>query len=134
MSRYVSYQDLTLESRPKLRPSTVRTVLADTPCLLDQSTGSLMVLAPHLDIALQFLDGQTTLGELATDVAEAFEAPLDQVETDLLETAKHLGSRGLLAGVEPLPRDWLDGMVPPAQAPEPKPVTARRFLDFAPNT
>lgn len=43
------------------------------------------------------LDGQKTLGEVATALAGEFDAPADEIEADVLGFAAELSERGILA-------------------------------------
>jgi hypothetical protein len=47
------------------------------------------------------LDGDATVGELATDLADGLGVPLDTMRDDVLTLVRQLGSEGLLVGVEP---------------------------------
>ena len=45
---------------------------------------------------VQLADGERTLGEIAAEIAERFDADLDRVQTDVLTFAQDLSSRGVL--------------------------------------
>lgn len=65
----------------------------------DDSNGSVHVLDPIATVVWAVLDGTSTLEEIAVDLAEAFAAPVAQVNEDVLALARRLGRSGLLAGV-----------------------------------
>jgi hypothetical protein len=73
--------------------------------LYSEHDGSLHLLDPVATAVWNVLDGEATLGQLAGELAEAFEAEPDVVERDVVELVRGLGARGLLAGVAPDPAD-----------------------------
>lgn len=59
------------------------------------------LLTPTGAIVWSLLDGQVRLGELATDLAEAFGASREDVLGDVMVLVGELAQRGLLANVSP---------------------------------
>ena len=85
-----------------------------------------MVLNPTAALVFRFLDGEGTLGELATDIADALGADDAQVRDDVLAFARELGWNGLLEGVT-LPQPELEELEPR----EPAPVVGDSLADVA---
>jgi 4-diphosphocytidyl-2C-methyl-D-erythritol kinase len=86
---------------------TLDNVLAPAPQVASrESQGELVVVLPEKGkfIVLngtgaevfQLMDGQRTLEEIATAVSEQYEAPLEQVQADVLTLAKKLLDRGVV--------------------------------------
>jgi Coenzyme PQQ synthesis protein D (PqqD) len=64
-----------------------------------EPTASAMVLNTTASLLWQLLEPGLSLGSIACELAEAYEAPAEDIEHDLVLAARELGLRGLLAGV-----------------------------------
>ena len=84
---------------PRLRPGVGATFLDDEGVLLDPATGASHVLDQPAALVTRFLDGESTLGEIAFDIADVLELDRAQVEADVVALAQTLGAQGLLEGV-----------------------------------
>jgi hypothetical protein len=100
VTNLVSFDQLTAASAPRLRDHIAHTVLDGTDCLLDQHSGWVGPLLPTEHLALQFMDGTVTLGELADDLGAVLSADPAAIREDLVSMARGLGSRGFLDRVE----------------------------------
>lgn len=91
--------DLDLDSVVHPRDSVETFPLDDGAVLLDTRTGATVSVDPLGALIWSVLDGSGTLGEIATDLAEVFGAPVDQVGDDLLALVRKLGEVGMFEGV-----------------------------------
>jgi hypothetical protein len=69
-------------------------------------------LDPRATIVWQLFDGDATIGELAADIADVFDTPVDTVTADLITLAEDLHGEGLLVDsssgrLDPYPADHL---------------------------
>lgn len=94
--------DIDADFAPNPRQSAVSYRFDDEVLIVDDQTGRIHVLNSIAAIVWECFDGTVTLGELAPEFAEAFEAPLEVVTADILAMTRQLGELGLLAGVAPL--------------------------------
>jgi PqqD family protein of HPr-rel-A system len=62
----------------------------------DDATGNLHHLNPTATVVFSLCDGTATARELATEIAEAFEQPADEVERQIRRLLRELRSQGLL--------------------------------------
>ena len=88
-----------LDLAPRLRPGVGATFLDDEGVLLDPATGASHLLDQPASLVTRFLDGTSTLGEIAFDIADVLELDRGQVEADVVALAQTLGAQGLLDGV-----------------------------------
>lgn len=91
--------DLDLDSVVRPRQTVEVFPLEDGAVLLDTRTGATVSVDPLGTLIWSVLDGTGTLGEIAADLADVFQAPPDQVEGDLLTLARTLGAVGMFEGV-----------------------------------
>lgn len=73
--------------------------LDDDVLVVDGRDGRIHLLNTTAAMLWECLDGDVTLGELAGELAEAFHAPVEEVNADVLSVARELGRRGLLEDV-----------------------------------
>jgi hypothetical protein len=91
-------EDLDLDSVVRPRSTVDVQTLGESQVLVDTSTGGSLVLDRLGSLVWSVLDGRGTLGEISADLAEVFEAPVDQVGADVLGLARKLAEAGLLDG------------------------------------
>ncbi len=84
---------------PRLRAGVGATFLDDEGVLLDPATGASHLLDQPASLVTRFLDGTSTLGEIAFDIADVLELDRGQVEADVVALGQTLGAQGLLEGV-----------------------------------
>jgi hypothetical protein len=58
-------------------------------------------LNPSAALVWACLDGEATVGELVTDLADGLGVPFDTMRDDVLALVRQLGTERLLVGVEP---------------------------------
>ena len=109
-----------LDLAPRLRTGVGSAFLDDEGVLLDPATGASHVLDQPAALVTRFLDGESTLREIAFDIADVLGADRERVEADVVTLVRTLGAQGLLAGVA---RD-AHADHPAAKAPEGVPVGA----------
>jgi PqqD family protein of HPr-rel-A system len=73
--------------------------------IYDEINGDLHRLNPTATVVFSLLDGSATLEELARDLAEAYDMPVEQIGPQVRELAAQLGDSHLLVGTEPDPPD-----------------------------
>ena len=79
----------------------VHTVVLDGEgVLLDEQANKLHLLNHTATLLWQLYDGVTTLDELANDISEELGFDHETVVADLVAITRHLGTEGLLTGVE----------------------------------
>ena len=86
---------------PRPRDSVVSRRLDDEVIIVGGRSGRIHVLNSTAGLLSECFDGSASIEELAAELSEAFGAPLEQVRTDTLETARELGGLGLRDGVSP---------------------------------
>ena len=91
--------DVGLDLAPRLGPGVGAAFLDEEGVLLDPATGASHVLDQPAALVTRFLDGRSTLGEIAFDIADILGVYRAQVEADVVALAQTLGARGLLDGV-----------------------------------
>ena len=84
---------------PRLRDGVGTAFLDDEAVLVDPATGASHVLDRSATLVTRFLDGESTLGEIAFDIADVLDVDREQVEADVVALARTLGENGLLDGV-----------------------------------
>jgi hypothetical protein len=84
---------------PRLADGVGTAFLDDEAVLVDPATGGSHVLDRSAALVARFLDGESTLGEIAFDIADVLEVDQAQVEADVVGLARTLGEQGLLHGV-----------------------------------
>ncbi|MGH8893568.1 MAG: PqqD family protein, partial [Actinomycetes bacterium] len=75
--------------------------LPDGGIVIGEARATIDALDPLGSLVWQCCDGTVNLEDLGQELAEAFEAPVDQVVDDVIGLARTFGARGLLEGVEP---------------------------------
>ena len=88
-----------LDLAPRLRPGVGSAFLDEEAVLLDPASGASHVLDQNAALVTRFLDGESTLGEIAFDIADVLGADGAQVEGDVVALVRTLGEQGLLEGV-----------------------------------
>ena len=84
---------------PNPRDSVLSSRFDDELLLVDSETGFIHVINLVGAVVWECFDGTVTLDELAVELADAYQAPLEVVRSDIVEMARQLGNRGLLRGV-----------------------------------
>ena len=88
--------DLAFVARPA--PSLQVVTIGDEQVVIGEESG-VVVLNATAALILEFLDGESTLGELVDDFTEALGAERAVVETDVVGFVRTLGANGFLDGV-----------------------------------
>ncbi len=104
-------QDIDLGFAPTVSESVVATQIDGELVLVDPATETVHHLSKTGALLWSFFDGETTLGELSQDLADAAEMPSEEAEAQMLDMAEALGEASLLQGVVPV-------VVAPIGAPE----------------
>jgi hypothetical protein len=78
-------------------------VLDGEAVLYDETTGRVHLLNETGSIVWQLLDGASSVGDIATAIAEAAEADVDAVTFDVVSLVRMLADLGVLVGFEPRP-------------------------------
>jgi hypothetical protein len=116
----ISADEISLDLVTNLRPSVGTAFLDDEAVLLDPATGVSHLLDATATLVVRCLDGRSSLGEIAADIADVLEIDPERVAADVVSLMRTLGENGLLEGVE---RDAHAGHQHPS-APEGVPVGA----------
>lgn len=95
--------DIDATLAPELRPEVSAVVLDGEAVLYDEWTGRVHLLNPSGSVALQLLDGETTIGEIGAALAEATGADEIEVTGDVIAMTRMLAEVGVLVGFDPLP-------------------------------
>lgn len=85
-------------TRPKARSDLTVVELDGEAVIYDEASGELHHLNPSATLVFGLLDGTATMRELAADVADAFEQPADEVESQIRVLVRRFRSLGLLNG------------------------------------
>lgn len=117
----VPASEVGLESAPALRTGVGSAFLEDEAVLLDPATGASHVLDQPAALVTRFLDGSSTLAEIAFDISDVLGVDRERVEADVVSLVQTLGGHGLLEGVA---RDPHAGHDHNARPPEGVPVGA----------
>jgi hypothetical protein len=83
--------------RPTRAPSVAWRVIQDEAVMVLPATGKVHTLNPVGTRFWELVDGRRTLGEIARQLHEEFDAPLERIELDCRRFATELGERRLLA-------------------------------------
>ena len=92
--------EVTLDFTARLRPGVGSAVLEDEAILLDPATGVSHLLDAPGTLVLRCLDGTTSLGVIAADIADVLELDPDTVANDVIVLVRALGGHGLVDGVD----------------------------------
>lgn len=84
---------------PRFRAEVAFVPVEDEALLYVEATGELHQLDAIGAVTCRVFDGTTSIEAAATQLSEAFGAPRQQVETDVLAFAERLGRFGLLDGI-----------------------------------
>ncbi len=84
---------------PRFRNEVAFVPVADEALLYVEATGELHQLDAIGALTCQVFDGTTSIEAAAAQLADAFGAPRQQVQADVLAFAERLGGYGLLEGV-----------------------------------
>jgi PqqD family protein of HPr-rel-A system len=84
--------------RPRVRDDLTVVVLDGEAVVYDEVSGELHHLNASATVVFELLDGTSTIRELAADVAEAFEQPPREVETQIRKLVRQFRQLGLLNG------------------------------------
>ncbi|MBA3727824.1 MAG: HPr-rel-A system PqqD family peptide chaperone [Actinobacteria bacterium] len=85
-------------ARPKLREDVTVSVLDEEAVVYDPVSHDLHHFNPTASLVLRLCDGTATVGELATDIAEVFQAPLSEVQEQVRALIEDLRAVDLLEG------------------------------------
>lgn len=85
-------------ARPKLREDVTVSVLDGEAVVYDPVSHDLHHFSPTASLVLRLCDGTATVGELATDIAEAFGAPVGEVQEQVRGLVEELRAVDLLEG------------------------------------
>ena len=85
---------------PALREGVVVVPVKDEAVLYEEDTGRLHQLDPIATVVVGLFDGQSSIEQTVSDLAEAFGADRGVVEHDVLTLVRDLGRKGLFADVE----------------------------------
>jgi hypothetical protein len=88
---------------PALRPHVAAELLDGEAVLYDEWTGKVVVLYPSGSMAMQLIDGETTIGDIGEAIAEATAAAPHAVTEDIIAFTRMLAEVGVLEGYEPVP-------------------------------
>jgi PqqD family protein of HPr-rel-A system len=84
--------------RPRVRGDLTVVVLDGEAVVYDEASGELHHLNASATIVFELLDGTSTIRELATDVADAFGRPPQEIETQVRTLVRQFRRLGLLSG------------------------------------
>lgn len=97
---------------PVVRSDVATAVLDAEVVIFDPLTSLVHQLNPVGSVVWQLLDGSATVSELVADLADGFEAPVEQVRRDVHDLLEMLAEQGLLA--DGGPRSIPSSPAPPA--------------------
>jgi hypothetical protein len=83
---------LTPDMVPTPSPGVEMVAIGDETVLIDEHTGHIEVVNHTASIVWQCLDGQSSLGEIATDLADVFGVDREVVLTDVLSLVTSLAT------------------------------------------
>jgi hypothetical protein len=107
---------------PSRRPGLAAVAAGSELLIVDGRADLPHLLSPTATLVWSFIDGVGSLAEFATDLVEVLGLEPARAEADVVELARDLGRRGLLAGVEG--GDGGDGPAPDDPPTGPVPLTA----------
>jgi hypothetical protein len=107
-----AHTDIDQSFVPRVAEGVAATLVDDEVLVLNESTGSSILLNGTGSIVWQCLDGESSVAEICTDLTDLFRVPLEQVAADVIRMVLQLGYLGLIKDISPpLPPP------PPASAP-----------------
>ena len=109
--------DVGLDLAPRLRTGVASAFLDDEGVLVDPATGASHVLDQPATLVTRFLDGESTLREIAFDIADVLGVDRGRVEDDVVALVQTLGAQGLLDGVARDPHAGHEHARPPDGVP-----------------
>jgi PqqD family protein of HPr-rel-A system len=95
--------------RPKIREELSVVELDGEAIVYDEARNELHHLNPTATIVLRLCDGRATTRELSADIADAFGAPLQEVEREVEELIRRFREAGLLEERAPGRESTADG-------------------------
>jgi PqqD family protein of HPr-rel-A system len=90
-------------AKPTVRRDLTVVELDGEAVIYDEGTGELHHLNPTATIVFGLCDGTATMRELATDIADAFGVPRDEVESQVRAVVRRFRAAGLLEPSVPTP-------------------------------
>ena len=84
---------------PVPAPEVASVELDGETVLYHEGTRMTHVLSPVATVVWSCFDGSVSIAQLAAELAEAYGAPRETVEGDVVALARELGAQGLLGGV-----------------------------------
>ena len=84
--------------RPKLRDDLAAVELDGEAVVFDESNGRLHHLNATATIVFSFCDGASTVKEISSEIAEAFQTEASQVEREVRKLLRSFRETGLLDG------------------------------------
>jgi hypothetical protein len=91
------------DATPRRAVATETLLLDDEALLLDPRTARIHQLNPQATLIWSVLDGEGTVGDLVTDVADAFDVDADRMREDVQGLVAQLAAFDLLEGSDPAP-------------------------------
>ncbi len=84
------------ESRPKRREGILTQRASDTQLLLNLSSGQYYALNEVGTRVWEFSDGSRTIAEIAATIAEEYDAPVEEIQADVIELLEDLVNEQLV--------------------------------------
>lgn len=88
------------------RPTVASVELDGEAVLYEEASGQMHTLDRIATVVWSCMDGASTLGDIAGELAAAFGAQPEVVEGDVVALARRLGGQGVLDGVVADPSTW----------------------------
>ena len=98
-----------VDERPRVRDDLTVVELDGEAVIHDEVNGDLHRLNTTATLVFSLLDGSATLEELATEIATAYEMPVDQIHRQVRQLVDQLAASHLLVGTELAAVDGDDG-------------------------
>jgi PqqD family protein of HPr-rel-A system len=86
--------------RPVVKPQIAFAQVGDEGVVYDSLSGSIHMLNPSASLLYRVCDGSATIDELASDVADAFEVPVDEVRPQVVSLVESLAMLGVVEDAE----------------------------------
>lgn len=86
-------------ARPKVREDLTVVELDGEAVIYDDISGELHHLNPSATLVFGLFDGTATVRELAADMADAFDVPAQEIESQLRDLVRQFRKLGLMNGV-----------------------------------
>jgi hypothetical protein len=99
-SRLLRPEDIDRSFVPRFRDPVATVPVAQEAVLYEQDTGDLHRLDHVAALVCSLFDGQTSVAQAVDELAEAFSAPHETIEADVLLMVRDLGRKGLLEDVD----------------------------------